>query len=107
MRKIPATLREEMANDLYYHKCAKSSGECHGKIEWHHHLIFGGKQVNEKFCIIPLCKFHHDNIVRFKEEVDWIMLNRATKDELLFYSKAVDYLSMKKRLNQKYGEAKY
>jgi hypothetical protein len=100
MRKIPEKLKAEMEADKYYTKCAVG-GSCSGKIEWHHNLIYAGRQVNEKFCIIPLCKHHHDKIDYFKDEVDRIMLNRATEDELTMYSKAVNLRAKRDRLNAK------
>lgn len=102
MRAIPPALRAEMEVDPYYKKCA-ITGATSEKIDWHHNLIFAGRQVNEKFCIIPLAKSIHDDIVKHKEKVDWIMLNRATEEELRRYSKVVDYVRMKEVLNEKYG----
>jgi hypothetical protein len=101
MRPIPPQLRKQMADDEYYKECCLG-GSCDGKVEWHHNLIYAGRQVNEKFCILPLCEFHHDNIAWFKELVDWHMLNRATDEELKAYSKAVDYIAMRERLNKKF-----
>lgn len=103
MRKIPDDLRTEMANDPYYKKCALT-GTTDGKIDWHHNLIYAGRQVNEKWCIIPLSKPIHDRIDYYKDKVDWIMLNRATDDELRAYSKAIDLITKRNRLNKLYGE---
>ncbi len=103
MRKIPPQLREEMAADPFYKKCC-ISGSTSEKIEWHHNLIFAGKQVNEKFCILPLAKSIHDKIELYKEKCDWIMLNRASDEELLRYSKAVNYKALRDRLNTIYGK---
>ena len=98
MRPIPPKLREEMTSDPYYKSCVVG-GECDGRIEFHHNLIYGGRQVNEKFCILPLCHYHHAHIAYFKEHVDRIMLNRATDEELRRYSKATDYIALRDRLN--------
>lgn len=103
MRKIPDTLRSEMANDPYYKKCALT-GTTDGKIDWHHNFIYAGRQVNEKWCIIPLSKPIHDKIDYYKEKVDWIMLNRATDEELIMYSKAIDLIAKRNRLNKLYGK---
>lgn len=103
MRKIPLALRADMERDPFYKRCA-ISGKPIGmvKIEWHHNLIYAGRQVNEKWCIIPLSKEIHDNIVRYKEEVDWIMLNRASDEELMRYSRA-ELITKRERLNKKFG----
>ena len=81
---IPPKLREELSSDPFYSKCA-ITGEP-DDIQWHHNLIFAGKRVNAKFCIIPLAKWVHEMIVSFKEKCNWIMTNRMTEEELDFYS---------------------
>lgn len=91
-----------MANDPFYKRCC-ITGSTSGKIDWHHNLIFAGRQVNEKFCILPLSKEVHDNIHKYKEQCDWIMLNRASEHELSCFSKAIDYRRLKEFLNKKYG----
>ena len=104
MRPIPKKLRDEMASDLFYKRCCLT-GQITAKIEWHHNLIYAGKQVNEKWCILPISHAMHelskDQTVR--ERLDWIMVNRATTDELKRYSKAVDLQRLKNRLNRKFG----
>lgn len=104
MRKIPPKLVKEMESDKYYQKCCITGLSKNAvKIEWHHNLIYGGQQVNEKFCILPLADFVHEKIVKYKEKCNWIMLNRATDQELEKYSKAIDYKRMREVLNKKYG----
>lgn len=104
MRPIPKEMRDEMAEDPYMKKCCMVGiGTCDGKIEWHHNLIFAGRQVNEPWCIMPLCKTHHDKIDGGKAICNWIMLNRATDEQLLPYCKATDYIDMRRRLNKIYG----
>lgn len=106
MRPIPIKLRQEMSEDPFMHSCclSKYGEDCSGKIEWHHNLQFAGRQQNVKFAILGLCKFHHDKIAYFKEKVDWVMVNRASDDELRSYSKAIDYIALRERLNKKYGK---
>lgn len=94
----------ELSKDPYYSRCAltgKTNKQT--KIDWHHNLIYAGKQVQEKFAIVPLSRDIHNNIVKHKEKVDWIMLNRATDEELERYSKAIDYKRERDRLNEIYG----
>ena len=102
MKKIPPKLIEELASDPFYQKCCLT-GKTDEKIEWHHNLIFAGSQVNEKFCILPLAQSVHREIEKYKEKCNWIMVNRATEDELRRYSKAINYLRLKETLNKKYG----
>jgi hypothetical protein len=104
MRRIPPKLREEMASDPYYSKCC-ITGNRNEKIDFHHNLIFAGRQVNEKWCILPLSKSMHDIEKRpdIKERLDWIMLNRASDDKLRRYSKAIDLIRKRDILNKKHG----
>ena len=102
LRKIPLKLVKDLECDPFYKKCC-ITGRSDEKLEWHHNLIYAGKQVNEKFCILPLLQSIHREIVKYKEKCDWIMLNRATDIELEKYSKAIDYKQMKVNLNKKYG----
>lgn len=105
MKKIPLALVNEIKNDPFYNQCCISGkSQKDTKIDWHHNLIFAGSQVNEKWCILPLARDIHDRITFYKEKCDWIMLNRASIDDLKRYSKAIDYLSLKEKLNKKYGE---
>lgn len=103
MRPIPPKLRLKMSEDLFYKSCCLDTPSCGGKIDWHHNLIFAGRQVNEDWCILPLCNHCHTNIVRVKEKVDWIMLNRANDSDIQRYSKSINYSMMKAKLNKKYG----
>lgn len=94
MTKIPEELRNEMANDPYYQKCARSSEHnCSGRITWEHAWQYAGKQIQEKWAIIPLCEFHHavnlyqDGGDLNKKENQRISLLRATKEDLKKYPK--------------------
>lgn len=99
MRKIPEKLKQEMASDPFYETCCLSYlGGCIGRIEWHHNLIFAGKQINEKFTILPLCTYHHNVEKRFdiKPKLNQLMVDRATEEELEKYSKVIDWKKYKK-----------
>ena len=87
MRKIPPKLREEMANDPYYSKCSRLGNDCKGRITWEHAWIYAGKQINEKWAIIPLCEYHHLYEGLNKHENQRISLRRATEEDLSHYSK--------------------
>ena len=110
MRKIPTKLKEEMAADPAYKLCALRGGHiCQGKIEWHHHIIFAGRQLNEKWAIVAICEYIHDQVTPICSnglregipgELDRFVLNRATEPELLAVSKSIDYLRLRDRLNE-------
>jgi hypothetical protein len=95
------------ANPLYhmciFHRMAHGPGV---KIEWHHNLIFAGSQVNEEWAILPICVAVHDKAreKHMKERLDWIMLNRAPEERLRYYSKAINFIQEKHRLNGIYGK---
>lgn len=107
MNNIPKPLNEEMNRDPFYRKCCLSSdGKCEGRVERHHALIFAGKQLQKKFCILPACGgFHHRYANRkdIKERFDHVLLNRATDQELEEISKAKNYKQERDRLNKIYG----
>jgi len=90
--------------------CALLDENCAGRITREHTLIFAGKQIDEVWAIIKICAYHHE-VDEFqdggglnKEKNVWVALNRATDEELLKYSKAVNYIEMRNRLNKKYGK---
>lgn len=87
MRPIPKKLKSELANEPYYKKCARASEQCQGRITWEHALIYAGKQVNERWAIIPLCVYHHLGVGLNKRENIKIALSRATKEDLSKYPK--------------------
>lgn len=104
MRPIPPQLKEKLAKDKFYENCCV----CYTKgVQWHHNLIFDSKQVNQEFCILPLCPPCHEkaNEREFRETLNWIMWNRASEEQISYYSKAINYAREKERLNKKYGKA--
>ena len=103
MRAIPIKLRKEMSEDEYYDNCCMQGDlDCVGHIEWHHGLIYAGRQVNRKFAILPLCQKHHRDIDNRdqKIKINRIMLNRATEEELMEFSKSEDLIAKRDRLNE-------
>jgi len=112
VRKITEKLKQEILADRFYERCALSHldfGSCAGRVTWEHAIIFAGKQLNEKWAIIPLCALHHGvneylDVSAVKKEISvWVAVNRATQSELLAVSKVINYVREKERLNTKYG----
>lgn len=90
-----------MAADPYYKKCCLAyTGTCLGRIEWHHSLIYGGRQIQKKFAILPACQFHHVNVSHYNDDFVRVALNRATDEELRSITKAIDYFELRERLNK-------
>ena len=71
-------------------------------IEWEHTLLFGNRQIQERWAIISICWRVHRGPLLNKEINIWIALNRATDDELKAISKARDFLKYRDYLNKKY-----
>lgn len=105
MTHIPPKLLKEIKKNPFYRRCCLEGGDCSGRIEFHHNLIFKGKQVNEMFAILPLCQGHHEdaNYSEIREQLDWIMLHRMSIDEIVMYSKAVNLFRRFEYLVGKYG----
>jgi len=100
MRPISPRVRKIIDSDPFYKKCAISGRT--DNLEMHHNLIFAGRQVDEAWAIIPLTKKIHD---REKEKdigakLDWIMLNRATDEQLKKYSKFENLIAKRERLKR-------
>lgn len=113
MRPIPLNHRKVIDTDEYYRKCVRyHEGTCRGRITIEHALIFGSRQIAELWNYVPLCAYHHavdqyqDGGDMIKEMNVWYALIRATDDELRKYSKAINYINERDRLNKKYGKHK-
>lgn len=89
----------------FMHRCC-ITGRTDEKIEWHHNLIFAGRQVNEEWAILPLLEPVHDAVPgdpELKDRCDWVMLNRATDEQLRPYCRAMNYIRRREVLNAKFG----
>lgn len=112
MRPIPQKVKKQILEDSFYEKCCITglfSSEV--KIDWHHNFKYAGKQIDEKWSILPLERYYkgknfhqyHEGITKeIQEKLDWIMLNRATDEELKKYSKCIDLIEKRKKLNKKF-----
>lgn len=81
MNAIPKKLRVELAADPYYKKCARASSECTGRITWEHCLTYAGRQIQERWAIIPLCVWHHLGNGLKKEINRKIAMSRAKEED--------------------------
>jgi hypothetical protein len=60
MRPIPKKLLNEILADPYYKTCIRAkTNQCDGRITLEHAIIYAGRQVNEKWAILPVCEKHH------------------------------------------------
>lgn len=99
MNNIPPKLKAEIKADPFYVECCLKDENCaykagRRKIEWHHVIIFAGRQLQAKWAIVPACSgYHHEFADRhdIKESFLRIVVNRATDAELDAVSKVINY----------------
>ena len=105
MSPIPIKLREELSQDPYYSRCArKFDGNCSGRITWEHAFEYQGRQIQERWSILPLCWHHHLGEGLDKDKNHWIALHRATVDDFQRHPRKKWYHIMA-YLNNKYINA--
>lgn len=113
MRKISQKVKNEILNDPFYDRCARSDeGCCDGRITWEHAFIYAGKQIDERWAIIPLCTYHHavdehQGGGDLKKDLnEYIALERAKELGVDLYEKYPrrDWIYTFKVLSEKYGE---
>lgn len=99
---IPKNVVETLKADPFMDECCI----CGKNPQWHHNFEYGRKAVNEAWCILPLCHEHHQMVrqVPFRRLLDWAMYNRATKEDLVRYSRVMDYKARLVWLNKIFGE---
>ena len=107
MNNTPTHLKEKWSTEKQV-CCRVDEGNCDGRLTKDHAIIFAGKQVQEDWAIVDACEFHHA-VGKYQSGGDlnrekhiWIALNRATDEQLLRISKAINYLQLRERLNEKY-----
>ena len=106
---IPFDLQADMASDPFYDVCC-FTGTRWG-IQWHHTFTFGGKDIQEKWAIVPIIRRIHDQCTpnkplyskKIAERIELIALNRAKDEELKKYSKVKDLIAYREQLREKYG----
>lgn len=94
-----------MASDAFYERCCVTGVlATEQKVEWHHNLIYQGRQVQEKWAILPILYTIHEkaNNRKVRQVLDWIMLNRATEEELRAHSKVINYIKKREYLNNRF-----
>ena len=103
MSPIPIKLKNEILADPYYQKCVRcKEGTCSGRITWEHCWIYAGKQIQEKWAIIPLCWFHHLGDGLDKEYNQWVSINRMTFIDREKYNRK-NWKQLTHYLNNKYN----
>ena len=96
MNNIPKKLRADLAVDPSMRRCILDDEDCIGRVQFHHVWTYAGKQIQERFAIVPLCAMHHENEVHFRDQIRALSLARATEAELARYPK-VDWFQLIER----------
>lgn len=100
MRPIPPKLRKELEADPFMRKCVWTGKTVN--VSWEHCWKYGGKQINERWAIVPLDRDLNVNMRQeIKEYCRWLSLMRATPAELAKYPK-VDWRQEKAYLDNKF-----
>ena len=107
MRKISKITISILEEDPRMKVCALAPHiphTCSKKIDWHHNLIYAGKQSDIPETIIAICSEIHEQASnkQVKEILDWIMLNQMTPRNFEILSKS-SLRQRKSYLNKKYG----
>ncbi len=85
MNNMPVKLRKELAADPEYRVCILKSAECDGRITFQHAVIYAGKQVQERFAILPMCVRHHLGDLHDGTRDRKMALGRATEADKAKY----------------------
>jgi len=80
MRKISKKNVEILEKDPFMRECCVPN--CCSIPEWHHALIYSGRQVDEWWAIIPLCRLHHREKLYFYYD----LVKYNTMDYSVFWS---------------------
>lgn len=109
---IPDKLRSELSEDPFYSKCC-ITGKRNGKIDWHHCYTYGGRQVNEKWNILPIIWNKHNwcgdkdsvhNDINTRNKAKFIALSRADLDDLCKRYYKFNWKQEYERLKQQFGK---
>ena len=105
-KPIPEKLKQRMDADPYYHRCCVTgTPDYREKVDWHHHFetyLHGNRgRLNEAWCILPLVWWVHAKAEQpqVKMYLDWIMLNRATDEQLRHWSVQDELITKRHNLN--------
>lgn len=92
MRPITDKVKKILEADPRMKLCAARNsfltGACVGRVEWDHVWIYAGRQIDEPWAIIGLCKKHHrekDGNKYLKRLAEHESLRLATSEDLEKY----------------------
>lgn len=92
MRPISEKVKKELEGDPRMKLCVVRHSTlleaCEGRVEWDHIWIYAGKQIDEPWAIVGVCKKHHrekDGNPYIKRLVESASLRLATEEDLAKY----------------------
>jgi len=101
MRPISKKMRLEISTDPFFRQCVITGDTKNVSIE--HCWIYGGKQINEIWAMVPLRRDLNVNMeADVKEKCRWISINRAAPADFAKYPK-FNWEQTKRYLNGKYS----
>lgn len=101
MRPLSKAVRKIVNEEPFFRTCIREGLDCSGRIEIDHCFIYGGRQIDEAWALVPQCHRHHvDDLDR--PYTQYVALGRAKDEELAKYSK-FDWKRLKTYLNSIYG----
>lgn len=86
MRPIRPQIRQEMAEDPFYEQCCFCGTM--QEIQWHHVWIYEGRQIDEKWAIVPACARHHRELegnIELRQFFEMTSMMLATEEDLAKY----------------------
>lgn len=79
---IPKDIRDVLNNDPWMARCIierffNGNLPCEGRIEWQHAMTYGGKRVNERYTILPMCVQHHKQQAKYRLQQEFFIVERC------------------------------
>lgn len=102
MRPIPPKLRRQLSEDSFMKRCVYCGSP--KDIEWEHSWIYAGRQINEWWAIVPLCRDHHRGkyaSAKVKRYGKWHSIMRGLKEAVQKYPR-MNWHQIKKTLDKEF-----
>ena len=78
-----------ISEDPFYKQCARIDDRkfCSGRITIDHAIYYAGKRLNEPWCLVPVCVYHHLGHGLHKNANQAVAYSRASDSDLAKYPK--------------------
>jgi hypothetical protein len=106
MRPISKRVKKILQADPFMEQCIVCGSHI---VEWNHVFTYAGKQIDEPFNIVPMCKKHHDQSTphkntykeKVRDQAELAALTRMQIEDVAKYPKR-DWSQLAYYLNKKY-----